>query len=142
MPIAVIEPDADPQRKKEKDGKAAVEGDEGEEKKEEPKADEKKEEGKDEEKKVEETKKDDVADAAGGDDDDDLDTEKVSILDPIAYELRSSYNTPNIRTTYYGMTGDIEETKTPSQKLSQKTHKKGKKAKKTKIARSDTLSHH
>ena len=35
--------------------------------------------------------------------DDDGEAEQVSVLDPIAYELRASMNTPNLRTTFYGM---------------------------------------
>lgn len=42
--------------------------------------------------------------------DSDIEPEKLSILDPEAYELRAFSNTPNLRTTWYGSTKNVEET--------------------------------
>lgn len=61
---------------------------------------------------------------------DDGEPEQVSTLDPIAYELRASMNTPNLRTTFYGMQ-QLEETKNPKHKKKiMKKHHTIKKAKK------------
>jgi hypothetical protein len=56
---------------------------------------------------------DNVAAPEGGEtagNDSDIEPEKISLLDPEAYELRSIMNTPNMRTTWYGSTKGVEET--------------------------------
>merc|ERR1712091_182570 len=66
-------------------------------------------------------------DGAGADNDSDIEPEKLSILDPEAYELRAFMNTPNLRTTWYGATKNVEETSDLLQL--RKKHRKHKKSK-------------
>lgn len=70
--------------------------------------------------------------AAGNDSD--IEPEKVSLLDPEAYELRSEMNSPNMRTTWYGSTRGVEETSDLLQM--RKKHRKHKKSKETPAAAS------
>ena len=75
------------------------------------------------------------ADNVGGEaagNDSDIEPEKVSLLDPEAYELRSEMNTPNMRTTFYGITKGVEETSDLLQM--KKKHRKHNKSRETPAA--------
>lgn len=57
------------------------------------------------------TEADNVAESgASAGNESDIEPEKLSILDPESYELRAGMNSPNLRTTWYGSTKNVEET--------------------------------
>jgi hypothetical protein len=72
------------------------------------------------------TEADNVASENAAGNDSDIEPEKLSILDPEAYELRAEMNTPNMRTTFYGSTKGVEETSDLLQL--RKKHRKHKKS--------------